>query len=88
LAHDIGEDPSPRRWHRHRRCLARVVIVSIGRELEIVLGDRIEPCSACKAAMTFVDLGELAVADVEEEERKIMTLWGRVEKRRSAPTYE
>jgi hypothetical protein len=37
--------------------------------LEIVLGDRVEPCIAREAAVTFVGFSELAVSDVEEEVR-------------------
>ena len=45
------------------------MIVTIRRELEVVLGDRVEPCSTREAAVTLVDLGELAIADVEKKMR-------------------
>jgi len=68
-AHGICEDPWPRHRQRHRCCLAWIVVVSIGRELEIALGYRVEPCGTRKSAMKFVQLGELGIPDVEEKVR-------------------
>ena len=46
-----------------------MVVVSIGRELEIALGYGVEPCGTRKSAMKFVQLGELGIPDVEEKVR-------------------